>query len=52
MLLGLVSMGYFVSGMQVNEITHCSLFKVVHLNKKLSEFPEQKSLQLSNACFW
>ena len=52
MLLGLVSMGYFISGMQVNEVTNCPLFKVVLLNEKLREFPEQKSFQLSNACFW
>lgn len=49
MLLGLVSMGYFTSGVQVNEMTNW-LSQEVHLNKKLGEFPEQKSLQPFNAC--
>lgn len=53
MLLELVPVDYFINGMKVNKIANCSLFKVIYLNKKLSEFPEQKSLQLSsNACFW
>lgn len=51
-LLGLVPVGHFLGDVEVAEITNSSLFRAEHLDQKLSELPEQKSLQLFNASFW